>query len=62
MKENHGLYERLASGECHGGVISEFVPGTPAEKKHFPMRNRIISGLADAIVVIEEKKKDLCHQ
>lgn len=56
-EENHDLYERLASGECHGGVISEFVPGTPAERNHFPMRNRIISGLADAIVVIEAKEK-----
>ena len=56
-EENYDLYERLANGECHSGVISEFVPKTPAERKHFPMRNRIISGLADAIVVIEAKEK-----
>lgn len=56
-EENFGLYERLAKGECQGGVISEFVPHTPAERNHFPMRNRIISGLADAIVVIEAKEK-----
>ena len=56
-EENYDLYERLANGECHSGVISEFVPKTPAERNHFPMRNRIISGLADAIVVIEAKEK-----
>lgn len=56
-EENYDLYERLANGECHSGVISEFVPKTPVERNHFPMRNRIISGLADAIVVIEAKEK-----
>ena len=40
-----------------GGIISEFPPGTSPLPGHFPMRNRIISGLADGILVIEARKK-----
>ena len=36
-----------------GAVISEYPPATPALIPHFPARNRIISGLSQAIVVIE---------
>jgi DNA processing protein len=36
--------------------MSEFLIGTKPDRMHFPMRNRIIAGLADAIVVIESKK------
>ncbi|MFM6946744.1 MAG: DNA-processing protein DprA [Flavobacteriales bacterium] len=39
-----------------GGLLSEFLIGTRAERMHFPMRNRIIAGLSDAVVVIESKK------
>lgn len=49
---NRPLYERLISGE-HGAVVSEFFPGTKPEPWHFPARNRIISGLARGVVVIE---------
>ncbi len=55
--ENMELYKRLANGENRGGIISEMPPGTQAERNFFPMRNRIISGLADAIVVVEAKEK-----
>lgn len=36
-----------------GAIISEYPPGTPALKQHFPARNRIISGLAQAVIVTE---------
>lgn len=36
-----------------GAVISEFSPGTPPLPPHFPLRNRIISGLALAVVIVE---------
>lgn len=48
------LFARLANS---GGLISEFPPGTKAMPTHFPMRNRIISGLADVVVVVEARKK-----
>lgn len=48
------LYERILQT---GGIISEYPPGTPAAAYHFPARNRIISGLADAVIVIEARKK-----
>lgn len=36
-----------------GLVISEFPPGMPSKRDHFPRRNRILSGLAQAVLVIE---------
>jgi len=40
-----------------GAVISELVPGTPPSPFFFPLRNRIISGLSRAIVVVEANEK-----
>jgi DNA processing protein len=48
--EHRDLAARVASS---GGVISEFPPGTPPQSHHFPLRNRIISGLSRAVIVIE---------
>lgn len=41
---------------ANGGLLSEFLIGTKPDRMHFPMRNRIIAGLADAVVVIESNK------
>ncbi|MFD2742630.1 MULTISPECIES: DNA-processing protein DprA [Sphingobacterium] len=37
----------------HGGLLTEFPSGTKPERSHFPMRNRLIAGLADVTIVIE---------
>lgn len=52
--ENRELYEKLVRS---GGIISEFPPGTAPVSWHFPMRNRIISGLSKIVVVVEARKK-----
>lgn len=45
----------LAAGlvDAGGAIISEYPPGTPPAPWRFPVRNRIISGLAEAVVVVE---------
>lgn len=52
--ENIELYHDIIK---NGGIISEYLPGSPPEAWHFPQRNRIISGLADKIVVVEAKER-----
>ncbi len=53
-RENFGLYMDLQE---KGGLISEQPPGTQPLRNYFPARNRIISGLADIVLVIEAKEK-----
>ncbi|MBQ7485337.1 MAG: DNA-processing protein DprA [Oscillospiraceae bacterium] len=48
--ENRRLYEDIAAT---GVILSEYPPGTAADRWHFPQRNRIISGLGLAALVVE---------
>ena len=52
--EHHALAAQIVET---GLVMSEFVPGTPPLPRFFPLRNRIISGLSRAVVVIEAGEK-----
>lgn len=50
-REHIGLYTDIQSHR--GGILSEWMPGTQPSPYHFPLRNRIISGLADIVLVID---------
>ena len=51
-KENRDIYEMI---QGHGGLITEFPDGTAPLPQHFASRNRIISALCDALLVIEAR-------
>lgn len=57
------IYPRSNTGLCRsmlekgGGVISEFEPGTPPLAYHFPIRNRLISALSDAVIIVEARRR-----
>lgn len=48
--EHRGLAEKMMES---GAIVSDYAPGTPPDASNFPPRNRIISGLSLAVVVIE---------
>jgi DNA processing protein len=52
--ENKALVEEIAAS---GAVLSEFPLGTLPQKKHFPLRNRLISGLSIGVVVVEAARR-----
>ena len=52
--EHRELAERIARS---GAVISELPLGRPPAAPHFPLRNRLISGLVQAVVVVEARRK-----
>ena len=52
-RENRFLYEDVAAA---GALISEYPPGTENKGAHFPVRNRIISGLALGVLAVEAEE------
>ncbi|MEG0961542.1 MAG: DNA-processing protein DprA [Lachnospiraceae bacterium] len=52
--KNRTIYEEIPK---KGGLLSEYPPGTKPLPIHFPARNRLISGLADFVIVVEARKK-----
>jgi DNA processing protein len=52
--EHRALAARIAAS---GALVSELPPGTPPRSAHFPLRNRLISGLAEALVVVEARMR-----
>lgn len=52
--QNRQLYEKIQE---KGGVLSQFDEGTPPIPKNFPIRNGIISGLADLVLVVQAREK-----
>ncbi len=53
-QENKGLYLQIMDT---GLLVSEMPPGTKPQARHFPRRNRIISGLSDGVIIIEAAAK-----
>lgn len=54
-KENEIISQKII--EYGGAIISEYPVGAKIEKKNFPARNRIISGLSQGVIVVEAKEK-----
>jgi len=61
----HGLgliyppqHRKLAERMCdRGGLLTEYPSADPPDREHFPMRNRIIAGLCDALIVVETARR-----
>lgn len=53
-RESRKLYDRL---KTDGALISENIPGTQPLRQYFPARNRIISGLSQAVLLVEARER-----
>lgn len=53
-RDNRPIYDRML---VQGGILSTYSPGTAPKPQLFPPRNRIVSGLADVLVVVEARQK-----
>jgi DNA processing protein len=53
--QNRELAARMISQS--GGILTEFMSGTKPDRHNFPMRNRIVAGLCDALIVVETAVK-----
>jgi DNA processing protein len=51
-RENAGLAEKIATGNC-GAVVTEFSMEVQADVQTFPMRNRIVAGWGSGVLVVE---------
>ena len=49
-RQNSRVYQEIAES---GAVVSEYFPGTAPDRKLFPRRNRLISGLSQGVIVVE---------
>lgn len=57
--ENKALFQQILAAD--GAIISELHPAAPPLPYHFPVRNRIISGLSHALLLIEAREKSGTH-
>ncbi|GEL12549.1 DNA processing protein chain A [Lapidilactobacillus concavus DSM 17758] len=53
-EQNRALQQVITQ---HGLLLSEYLPGTPPRRFHFPQRNRIIAGLSEAVLVTEARRR-----
>ncbi len=54
-KDNEWLFYKIIAN--NGCIITEYEENVEAESKYFPKRNRIVSGLSNAVLIIEAKEK-----
>lgn len=53
-EQNKSLAKQMSE---QGGLLTDYISNTNADKQNFPRRNRIVAGMCDAVVVIESSKK-----
>lgn len=52
--QHRTLSQRMLS---HGGLLSRFTKGSTPDRENFPMRNKIIAGMSDVVVVVQSKRQ-----